>query len=62
MTRGRPLGYLMVALGLFVGGVGVLAIREHLSALLVSVLVTVDLAAVGYLVVAAWRASRGPRR
>ena len=55
MMSGTPLRTIVVALGLFVGGVGVLAIREHLPSLLVSVLVTLDLAAVGYLVVFAWR-------
>jgi hypothetical protein len=61
MTRGRPLGVLLTALGLFVAGVGVLAVREHLSPLLLSVLVVADLAAVGYLVVFAWR-KRGRSR
>jgi hypothetical protein len=55
MTRGWPLGLLLVALGLFVGGVGVLAVREHLPERLVWLLVLGVVAAVAILVGVAWR-------
>lgn len=55
MTRGWPLGFLLVALGLFVGGVGVLAVREHLPERLVWLLVLGVIAAVAILVGVAWR-------
>jgi hypothetical protein len=55
MTRGWPLGLLLVALGLFVGGVGVVAVREHLPELVVWLLALGVLAAVAILVGVAWR-------
>ena len=55
MTRGIPLRLLLVALGLFVGGVVVLAIREYLPDALVWALAAGVLTAVAVLFAVAWR-------